>query len=305
MTGPVTVSYDFAEGEPGSDTQQLLDAGKNPPVGVIIHYWLRDEPAVPIQLSILDAEGNAVRSYTSKRDGPSGDHDEPSGEPVVPARSGMNRFVWDYRYPAPIRLEDPPKEGPFDESKDADLAPRAIPGTYQVRLSVGERTFTEPFTVVADSRLSATMADYVAQLELRSSIRDGVSETHVALNRIHRLRAQLEAWERRAAGLEHASRLEEASSRLKEQLSTVERALINLDSDRPRPGRSQIKEKLAVLSGIIDESDDAPTQGAYQVYEQLREQLETERERLDLLLNEALPSFRDLIVELDIPPLVD
>jgi photosystem II stability/assembly factor-like uncharacterized protein len=304
-TGPVTVSYDFTETEPGGDTQQLLDAGKNPPAGVIIHYWLRDEPTGPIQLSILDAEGNEVRSYTSKRAGLDDDADEQSREPLVPAKSGMNRFVWDYRYPAPARLEDPPKEGPFDESKDADLAPRAIPGTYQIRLTLGERTVTEPFTIVADPRLSTTTADYVAQFDLRSAIRDDVSETHVALNRIHRLRAQLEAWERRAAGLEQAGRLEEASSRLKEQLGTVEGALINLDSDRPRPGRSKIKEKLAVLSGIIDESDDAPTQGAYRVHEQLRDQLESERERLDLLLNEALPSFRDLIDQLDIPPLVD
>ena len=35
---------------------------------MIIHYWLREQPTGAVTLSILDADGNEVRSFTSKRD---------------------------------------------------------------------------------------------------------------------------------------------------------------------------------------------------------------------------------------------
>jgi photosystem II stability/assembly factor-like uncharacterized protein len=298
MTGPVTVSYRHTENAGAEPTDELLDAGKNPPPGVIIHYWLKDEPASPIQLSILDAQGNVVRSYTSKRE----DKDE---GPFAPAQPGMNRFVWDYRYAGPTKLENPPKAGPFADAKDDDLAPRAIPGQYQVRLTVGDQTVSAPFTILPDPRLAVTAADLEAQLALKTSIRDRVSETHVALNRIHRVRSQLEEWERRATGTDSAARLEEASKQLKDQLAPIEAALINVDAEKPRPGPAQLKEKLAALSGMIDESDDAPTEADAQVYELFRDQLEVQREKLDLLLSESIPSFGDLLQTLAIPALVD
>jgi photosystem II stability/assembly factor-like uncharacterized protein len=307
MTGPVTVAVQISESPDGERSEAYVDAGQNPPAGVIVHYWLKDEPADPIQLSILDEAGNEVRTYTSKRDDKDKKDDKDDKTPVAPAKAGMNRFVWDYRHAPPTRLEHPPKEGPFAEGKDDELAPRALPGRYQVRLTVGDRTLTRSFAVVPDPRLSVTAADLAAQFELKTAIRDRASEANVALNRIHRVRTQLDEWVQRAKGPndEQAARLEEAATQLKDQLRAVEGALINLDAERPRPGPAQIKEKLAALSGLVDEAEQAPTQGAREVYELLRERLEAQREKLDLLLGEAVPSFRELVRTLGIPPLVD
>src|SRR5262249_49620815 len=67
MTGPVTVAFRRTETPSGTVQEQFLDAGRNPPDGVIIHYWLR-EPSDSLQLTILDADGNEVRSFGPKRE---------------------------------------------------------------------------------------------------------------------------------------------------------------------------------------------------------------------------------------------
>ncbi len=41
--------------------------------------------------------------------------------------------------------------------------PLAPPGTYQVRLTVGDQTLTQPFTLVKDPRVTASDADLQTQ----------------------------------------------------------------------------------------------------------------------------------------------
>ncbi|MFN8513634.1 MAG: hypothetical protein U0841_13820 [Chloroflexia bacterium] len=44
MTGPVTVAYHSRPTPQGTMTEDFLDAGKNPPDGVIVHYFLPEKP---------------------------------------------------------------------------------------------------------------------------------------------------------------------------------------------------------------------------------------------------------------------
>ena len=64
----------------------------------------------------------------------------------------MNRFVWDLRYGLAA-------EG------DA-RGPQVLPGTYQVRLTVSGKAYTQPVVVSLDPRSTATPADLASQLEL-------------------------------------------------------------------------------------------------------------------------------------------
>jgi hypothetical protein len=94
-----------------------------------------------------------------------------------------------------------------------------------------------------------------------------------------------------------------AAQALKDQLKAVEGELINLDAEKPRPGPNRVKEKWTALSAMIDESDDAPTRGARDVYEQLRGQLEAQQRALTAILDGPVKTFNEMIVSLSIPPL--
>ena len=64
----------------------LYFAGENPPDGLAINFFLKNNPAGPVEIEITDATGNLKTKYTLKE-----------------ARSGINRLMWDMRF-------DPPAE---------------------------------------------------------------------------------------------------------------------------------------------------------------------------------------------------
>jgi hypothetical protein len=326
MTGPVTVAFRPTEAANGAKTETFADAGTNPPEGVIIHYYLKEKPAGAVKLQILNADGNEIRSFTVKKERAAGDEaasdspaaeiqvatgeeevsieEEPQGEELsLPVAAGMNRFVWDYRYPKPAKVVD--RTGTArQEMMEANVAPKAVPGKYQMRLTVGDQTYTESFAILPDPRLPVSAKDLQAQFDLKLAIRDRLSEVNQSLNQIQRVRSQVEEWEKRAKGTDHAARIASAGKTLREQLKTIEGTLINLDADKPQPGVSRIKEKLGALSTMIDESDHVPTKGAGEVYTMLHDQLDEQRKELQQLLDEHIPSFGDLVQSLAIPPIV-
>jgi photosystem II stability/assembly factor-like uncharacterized protein len=319
MTGPVTVGFQRTDAASGEVVENFVDAGRNPPEGVIIHYWLREaQQPEGVKLSILDAQGNEVRSYSAKRDkdasaepeaaaeGPTEgevqqatgeeetateDETPPGGGPWLPVDAGMNRIVWNYRYDGPTKLEK--KEPSSGEDEDeGPLGPKAAPGEYQVRLTIGQQTWSERFRLEIDPRLPVGLDDLQAQFKIRLAIRDRTSETIEAINQIGRLRRQVEEWEKRAAD---RSQIKDAARTLKDQLKAVEAELTNLDIKKPRPGLNRLKEKWEALGSIIDESDHAPTRGAQEVYDQLSEQLQAELQKLKEVFEGPLKSFNELI----------
>jgi photosystem II stability/assembly factor-like uncharacterized protein len=291
MTGPVTVAFRPVETPSGAKTEAFLNAGKNPPPGVIVSYFLKEKPEKPVTLRFLDAQGNVVRSFTSDAEKP----------PRAPVQPGSNRFVWDLRYDRPTRVEDGKPKDEFAEMMEAATAPRAIPGEYQVQLVVGDDTFTESFTLAPDPRLPITADDLRAQFDMKLALRDRLSEVHEAINQLRRMRKQAEEWEERLKGREEGDQLKEASTRLKDRLKEVEGELINLDEDTLQLGFARLNEKLTALSAMIDESDDAPTQGAREVYAQLNEQVSAALAKVRQLRDEEVKAFNDRLRSADIP----
>src|SRR2546430_13326571 len=57
---------------------------------------------------------------------------------TIPADEGMNRFAWDLRYDDPIQIP-----GAF-YSGTGPKGPLALPGNYQVKLTVGGKSQTAP-----------------------------------------------------------------------------------------------------------------------------------------------------------------
>ena len=80
--------------------------GENPPGGAVVYYWLKDRPQGDVTLEFLDSAGKLVRKFSSKAVEPPpgaarGRRRIRSAPPParVPAQAGMNRFVWNLRYP--------------------------------------------------------------------------------------------------------------------------------------------------------------------------------------------------------------
>jgi hypothetical protein len=306
--GALTVAIKTSKAPDGTTSEQVLDAGKNPPSGVIVHYYLKQAPDKAVTLRFVDAAGAVLRTFTSDAKDP----------PQLPVRAGANRFVWDLRGDRPTKLEQAKPPNPYGFDEQAGLAPWALPGEYAVELVVdgatgsGPTVYRQSFTVSRDPRLAVSDEALREQYAMKAAIRDRLSQVHEALNTLRRVRGQVDGWLERAKSAtakgaegERTSdyqRLNEAGGALKEKLAALEAKLINVDESKPQPGRNQLEEKLVALSGLIDESDDAPTQGAREVLAKLETQVQEQLTALHHVLEEDVRTFNELVSALELPP---
>ena len=287
------VTYSESLGKSGETVRKMWDAGENPPDGVMIHYYLHETPE-DITLTIQDANGETIQSFSSK----SPEADADTGEARPPAEAGMNRFVWNLRYPSARKV-------PEDKTtEDAVIGPLASPGSYQVSLQVGDDIQSQPFRIVKDPRVGASQEDFDAQFKFLIEIRDKVSETHDGINRLRRVRQQVDQWVSRADGHPSAETVGNTAETVKEKLGQIEDLLIQSAYRGARdrldlPAR--LNRKLAELTAVVAAADFAPPQQAYQVFDYLSGEIDQQLAALQQVIDEDVTQFANLVRDLDVP----
>ena len=287
--------------EGGRSRGEPVHMGKNPPNGVVFHFLLAEEPGeeTEAKLEILEDGGELIREFTRKpKKGAEDDEkkDEDSGEDPrqLEVQQGANRFVWDLRYPGAEKFP-----GLVLWNRDLD-GPRAVPGGYRARLTVGDWSAEVPFEVVADPRSSATQADFQAQFDFLIEVRDKLSETHAEIGRIRDARGQIEAFEKRLEDDADAEPLIEAGRALVERLGEIEKALYqtrNKSRQDPLNFPIRLNDKLAGLLSLVAFGDRGPTAQALAVQADLTAAIDAELAKLEELWRTDLPAFNALARE--------
>ena len=312
----VNAGYTQQETPEGEIVRHYLDSGQNPPPGVIVYYLLGQAPTEPVELTFLDAAGNAVKSFANKlEESEEEDREEDTSKPdrYLTAQAGLNRFVWDMRYPDAEKVEEHKKAEPtlLGSQEKSGNGPLAPPGTYQVRLTLGGRTQTESFEILKDPRVTATPDDFQAQFELWTKIRDKLSETNGAINRTRRLQQQTDEWSRRAKELDKSDQdksrqISDKANDVRDQLKSIENALIQTKDKTPfdrlrYPVR--LNAKLGGLVSVVGIADAAPPQQAYDVFDHLCAQIDVQIARLRELCQGEAASFNQLVRDAGLPAL--
>ena len=261
----------------GSGWTGSTDAARNPPKGVMIEYHLAQAPTSEVMLTIMEANGEIIRQFSSKSKG----RRSPS------TKAGMNRFFWDMRYPG---TQMPPAAGALDGFMSIDYSPpsspTAPPGRYIARLSVDGQDYEQPFEIRKDPRIKASAADLRAQFDLMVDIRDLYSEVADTVIRIREVRAKLDG---RRAKLPEDSRVE--VDRILEQLREIEGILTIWMGSKAHPmmwSPPGLTEKLSSLSGAVGGAYAKPTKSMYAVFEDLSERFEVQRKRLNQLIEKEV-----------------
>ncbi len=171
------------------------DMPEFPPVGARIDYYLA-QASGEVKLEILDVAGSVVRSYTSETRGSAPQTGRGGGgrrggalPSTLPMKVGMNRFVWDLRYPGGPAGTG----GDMESGGGAGNGPLVAPGTYRARLSANGMVKTEAFTVKIDPRVAkdgVTAADLAEQTRFALKVRNSLAE---ARQLAQRLRQAIEA----------------------------------------------------------------------------------------------------------------
>jgi photosystem II stability/assembly factor-like uncharacterized protein len=218
--------------------------------------------------------------------------------PRVTTDVGLNRFVWDLRYPESVRFP-----GMILWSGEM-RGPRVVPGMYQVKLTVDGQTTSQSFEVKANPGLSTTATDYAKQLELGLKIRDKVTETHNAIIQIRDVRKQVDDLLKRVAGQPSYKVINDSATALKKNLTGVEESLYqtkNRSSQDPLNFPIRLNNKLAALAGVVQSADAAPTDQSYVIYDDLVTQIDAQLAKLAQIMKTEVPAFNQLVRDQNVP----
>ena len=279
----VMATFEGSEAPSDGASRTFLDAGENPPDGVVVTYHLHEPSDAGAILSVQDGQGRVVRRFD------------------VDGDAGMNRFVWDMRHEgargAPGEDLEKLIAGPSLEG------PLVTPGTYQVKLDIGGESQSQSFEVLADPRSEVTEEELAQQLALLLRIRDRLSETHDAINTLRRVRRQVRDWQERDGSA--GDMLSASAKAVIQKLGSVEDRLISTWStdERGQMGTPlpKLVEALATLTDVVASTDAPPTNNSYEVFDVLSARIAEQTWMMARILDEDMPAFVKQIRELGIP----
>jgi len=245
---------------------------KNPVDGVLIDYYLKSDHPGAAQITIRDASGNVVRTYT-------GNMSEPRLPPPnvpeywfektesVDGSAGLHRFVWDLRYDSPKALPAS-YYGPILQYTEYTLAdhaiphetprqqpqgPLVVPGNYTVELTVDGQTYRQPLTVKLDPRVRASNEDLEAQLAQARRLASGMNVSHDEYRKLEALTKALE---------EQRKKTKTDTAELDKRIKAVAEGTHEL------PGLGPVNRDLGRLLFGIESADQRPSGPQLQAVEE-------------------------------------
>ena len=259
----------------------------------------------PMTLEIVDQKGQVIRKYPPKtQPGEGPGEEEGFGRPQeqgLPTGAGLNRFVWDMRYEGATRVPHSPLwAGNTD-------GPEALPGTYQVRLTVNGKQYTAPLEIVRDPRLKVTQQDLEKEFDLLLKIRDRVTQAHETVNQIRDIRAQITALNKRLENQPQAKAVADAGKQLDKKMTEVEEVLIQTKAKSGQDVLNypiRLNNYLVALGGVVESADSAPTQVSYEVFDTLSKQLDEQLAKWKQILGTDVPAYNDLVRKQEVPAIV-
>ena len=84
--------------------------------------------------------------------------------------------------------------------REAEVGPMALPGKYTIRLTVDGQTFAQPLTLVKNPNARASDEELAAAFQLQLRIRDDITKTSEATNKLEWMRKQLDVVARMLGG---------------------------------------------------------------------------------------------------------
>ena len=237
-------------------------AAENPPDGAILDYYLTGA-ARQVRLDIFDAQHTLVRAFSSD------DREEAKHPPQAIAErwlpkpqllektQGMHRFVWDLRWGTAGMKST-------DESEDSESSlprgPRAVPGSYEVRLTVDGATFPQSLEVRMDPRATATPEELDRQTDLGRGILTTLKDGQTVRNEVDRVDRQLSQLEAKA----------NAHPELVTEIQQVRSDIAKIIAGEPGGDVSGLKKAnsgLEAALGVVETSDRAIPSQAITLFE--------------------------------------
>jgi photosystem II stability/assembly factor-like uncharacterized protein len=176
----------------GDDDGGGVDGGENLAPGATVFFHLpADYAGQPVKLSFTEADGKLIRSFMLPQKANKGGAEGGGGrrrKKPEKLHPGMNRFLWDFRYPTAADVNGAYHAG---RSVMPALGPEVVPGMYYAVLTYGANTQRQPFIIKLDPRLSTTQAELQQRFDLLMHLQAAINRLDIALNHATAARREL------------------------------------------------------------------------------------------------------------------
>jgi photosystem II stability/assembly factor-like uncharacterized protein len=314
----------------GGGNRRSEEAGENPPCCLTVSYWLKQRAIGPVTLEFRDAGGKSIRTFTNatpatdstaardstkaraprdtlaeKQRGSRSLADDTlafvAADSVVPARAGLNRFVWNLRYPSTHEVRG------VVNDEGSTLGPVIAPGMYTVRLTIDGQPHDQVAIVRPDPRMHATQADYDAQVALALQVQETTNALSDAVGRVLDLEHQLDERVDHSKKQTYAARLGAFATPLRSKLEAIRDSLVEVHSHVDQitlhyPIR--LYNMLLSLADMVQSAEGAPTKQEGEVYRDIAAQVSRHIAQLRALEANDVVAFNRMMRELDVPAVV-
>ena len=266
----------------------------NPPNGAIIDYRLISA-ASQIKLEILQGS-NVVCTFSSSDEKepkhpplPIGDRWLPKPQ-ILEKTPGIHRFVWNLAWRGGTDADT------GEDEYGAPRPPRAVPGTYEVRLTVDGKTLMQPLKVTLDPRSAATLQELEQQLKLGQQIFAETVHSRRVLAEVDSVQKQLSDLQPKLA--EHAE--------LKAAAADAATALQNILTYGDAPsamGLQTANSGLASALRVVESGDRAVPTQALELYREAGAAVKLKIGEWDQFKTTRLPQLNQQLQQAGIAPI--
>ena len=175
----------------GEKKRLFVDAGDPEPWGALVYFKLNaDAKDKDISISVLDSAGNEIITHT--KDNLVLTYTDPDNNSF---NSGLNRFVWNMRYPIVTAIPGRPPTA---------VMPIAKPGEYAIRLTVDGNSQTKEFRLFTNPNDPVTAEEseerFIFWMELYDNVEASTQNVLAALKIKADTLARVEALKESGAG---------------------------------------------------------------------------------------------------------
>ncbi len=161
--------------------------GINPASGMVIYYELpKLKDSTLISMDIKDGKGIIVRSFSSESDKNYKKHNGggPPPAPILPTKTGLNRFVWDMKTAILLGVPDVYMEAGFK----GHMVP---PGVYKIDLKVDGKTITNKGTISPVPLYETKAGQYEEYHVFMTDLEEKLTTMHTDVNSLYEAQQQL------------------------------------------------------------------------------------------------------------------
>lgn len=269
------ISYRMEQSGGWSEPNTKL-VGENHPNGVLINYYLNAYTEKDtVQLDILETNGTLIQRFATNT---KEDKLNPAAAKPLKVNAGGNRTVWNMRYPGFKAFE-----GMIFYSSP-NRGPKAVPGTYKVRLTYNGESKEQTFEIVKDPRLTNTQKEYQDQFDFLIAVRNEVSRANEAIIKIRGIQKDLKYLKEKT---KDNAELQKLIADYETELSVIENNIHmtkNQSRQDPLNYGIRINNRLAFLLADSQRGDYPPTRQAQDFFKEITQELNQEINALNNLI---------------------